>query len=135
MTPTIVCLVGLPGSGKSYLADNYRRRGFVIVEDPRKLIEITHAAKAVTATKAPGMVISDPHLCREPNRRLAEALFTEFGWPLVWIYFANDPDACRANVARRATTGDTRRVTTSIDLFSRNYRPPADARPVYRRDP
>jgi hypothetical protein len=46
------------------------------------------------------------------------------GYEVEWVYFENDPNKCRANVLRRNSAGDGRRVDGLIGTLSSIYTVP-----------
>lgn len=76
------------------------------------------------------MIITDPYLCIEKNRKIAEERFESRGFEISWIFFENDVKACEANYARRS--GGT---SSDIAWFSKQYEIPVnvDTKPVWRK--
>jgi hypothetical protein len=130
----VVLIAGLPGSGKTCLAETLVRQGFVLVDDPRGPEGYVRVRAALETGR--DVVVVDPMLCRADTRIAVEmqvrAAPTQPGSTrtVEWIFFANDPEQCRRNVARRA---DGRVVDPAIYNLSKVYRPPAgaDVRPVW----
>lgn len=120
---TVTLIVGLPGSGKSCLLSTYEG---LLLDDPRQIEEI----KRVIGQ--PKIVIADSYLCLEHNRKSAEQLFA--GYQIDWIFFENDPFACKENVKARMLKGDQRKVFGLIDILSPKYQIPPHGiiKPVWR---
>lgn len=127
----VVLIAGLPGSGKSRLAAEYGGRGFVVVDDIRD-----RESLALPLARNADVVVTDPNFCKPAARAAAESWIRTTN-PLanvVWIFFSNDPDQCRLNVARRKAQGDAREVEGTIARMASLYAIPADATtiPVWR---
>ena len=125
----IRCLVGLPGSGKSYQARLLAAQGWVVVDDPDPQIGLTRVDEAIASGN--NVVITDPHFCVTSVRDLADTYLKRSGAEVTWEFFENDREACRKNTARRA---DGRDVEATIRTYSRLYVIPVGAlvRPVWR---
>lgn len=114
----VICIVGLPGSGKTTLA--YR------MADDRADVTVIDDIRSQESLPAPDayavLIITDPWFCMESVRVSAEAtLRMRYGTAVEWIFFENDPAKALANVERRA---DGRLVTGLIAQLSRYYRVP-----------
>ena len=91
----ILFIVGLPGSGKSHLAqqincDNDDK--YKIIDDPRSFDQILPYVNQ-------DLIITDPALCFPQNRELAVQKISELNPDVKfdWIYFENDPETCLRN--------------------------------------
>lgn len=142
-------LIGLPGSGKTtYLAqrkeffgdalicDDYRKSGgsefaqSLYYED---LIEALSGGRDV--------VIADIAYCRKERleeavaevRQLARRLGIRL--KVEYLYFENDPEACKENILRRGRAKRVARELAFVDRTSSVYEipPSAKALPVYGR--
>ncbi len=115
-------LVGLPGSGKTYLGKTLPG---VLVDDPKSLGDLPQDDH---------LIIADPHLCKPHTRIRAQQILTTRGYTqFAWIYFENDPIKALANVERRQKAGDTRAVITFLKTLSPHYIIPSSvvARPIW----
>lgn len=121
---TIILIVGLPGSGKSHLADriNDDNNGkFTIINDPKDFKEIENLINS-------DLIITDPQLCFEKNRQRALEKIKSLNpdCKIEWIFFKNDPDKCLTNseVRNRASVisfKPTKKVESFIKNFSQYY--------------
>lgn len=123
---TVSILIGLPGSGKTTYINQFAPKYNAIFDDilsPEDVIRF----KNICIEFGGLIVIADCNLCNEKNLYVLEHILkNEIGREvkIEKIYFENNPDACRANVARR---NDQRNVEGSIANLSRIYSPPKDA--------
>jgi uridine kinase len=127
---TIILIVGLPGSGKSKLAnqinlDNHNK--FRIINDPKNFNEIKKHIDE-------NLIITDPYLCFEKNRQQAEKLIKKLNpnSKIEWIFFENNPKQCliNSNVRNRANTitfKPIKKVESFIKNFSQYYNPPENS--------
>lgn len=115
-------VVGLPGSGKTRYARGLGP-GWTVVDDPERPADLP--------ADFPGdVVITSPHFCQAESLAFAEAEVKR-RWPGIAVetaFFANDPEACRKNAARRPGKD----VDGLIVFLSRRYAPPAGTMPVWR---
>lgn len=120
MTKQATLLIGLPGSGKTYLGKNLT--GFFI-DDPKEKPELNHDK----------LVIADPNLCMENVRKKAISYLQESGYEVSFIYFENDPKQCLKNVENR---NDGRKVENTINILTKMYNIPKGITPlkVYQGD-
>lgn len=103
---TIVFIVGLPGSGKSFLGQELQKSfGGTFLDDPRGIEEVKQSLHTSDL-----VWIADPHLTRPHVRTTAtERLSAELaGTPfrLSWIYFENKPEQCIQNNVTRGREVD-----------------------------
>lgn len=115
----VIFIVGLPGSGKSHLAqkinsDNDGR--YRIIDDPRSFDQILPHVHE-------DLIITDPALCFPQNRELAVQKISEAN-PRVkfdWIYFENDPETClRNSELRNRELVRKGKSPRKVDSFIRN---------------
>lgn len=136
----VILIAGLPGSGKTYLAETIGEvRDANGVPDFHVIDDIGHVG-LLDSYLGLGLnaVVTDPNFCKTPTRELAEA-WIKSHYPtaeIEWIFFENNPDECRKNVARRVAEGDDRKVEGFIKLHSDSYVIPEghEVRPVYRQN-
>ena len=124
----VLLLVGLPGSGKTHLGNNYLESGWYFFDDPKSLEEIRSAIEMGLP-----VVIADPHFCLTNRRETAQKLLEAWGATVKCVFFKNEPVQCAKNVRRR---DDARKVFDTISLYTRNYEIPEGARQlsVWRPD-
>ena len=122
-----VLLIGLPGSGKTYIAQtDYVSRGYILVDDPTDLDEVRAGVATALAGGNPGVVVCDPHLTRAGTRAIALQVFPALGCTEVeCVYFENDPVKAARNLQHRADS----RGHISVEVFSRQYEIPAGVVP------
>ena len=111
----IVCIAGLPGSGKTVLANV-----FLTVLDQCKIVDdITDLSQLEKLGDIYNtIVIVDPWFCDKDVRDNANVYLSLRYNSVSWRFFANDPDACRRNVAAR---NDGRLVDDLITQLSKIY--------------
>lgn len=115
----ILFIVGLPGSGKSHLAQKINQENdgkYKIIDDPRSFDQILPFVDQ-------DLIITDPALCFPQNRELAIKKITEVN-PNVkfdWIYFENDPETClRNSESRNQELIQKGKAPRKVDSFIRN---------------
>jgi energy-coupling factor transporter ATP-binding protein EcfA2 len=114
----IILIVGLPGSGKTYLA---RTLNHVVIDDITSLNEIP---------KYGNFVITDVNFCDEIILKRAIDYF-KVNYPnheIQVLYFENNSVKARANVEYR---DDGRIVEGTIRRFEKIYNPPKNAIPIW----
>ncbi len=122
-----ILIVGLPGSGKTYLAKKMYKK--ILHEGKKKIYlydDICIGGKFQELKKhAPRenstIIITDPYFCQKETRsecvRSLNRMFGEVG--IKWIFFENNKEKCLNNVKSR--TGEHRKVDNFIEMLSRNY--------------
>lgn len=143
----IVGVVGLPGSGKSTLIEEYRTRGFQVFDDIGKDGNWNQHAQSILQAALHGDVVFSDILfcCRTPEAvdqvfhshshpfRGRDDFAQQLGEPIEWIFFENDPIQCLTNCELRAA-----QIPRNLDFeksliqaLTRVYEPPNTARPVW----
>jgi hypothetical protein len=121
--PQVICVAGLPGSGKTFYAENLQKRipnsilfDDVKIEDIEKIKEASDNFSTI--------ILTDPWFCDAACRRRAEKKLKEtLGENIIieWVFFKNDLAQCRENVKIR---NDGREVNGSLRRFSKIYEVP-----------
>lgn len=133
----VVLIVGLPGSGKSFLGREISvNEGYAFIDDASRTLDPDRdpALQLARYAKANGLVIADPLLCAEDGIVNARVILDRAfpGVPVRVICFENDPQACLHNVKARA---DGREVAELIRALTAVWRPrdlpDCEVRPVY----
>lgn len=108
----ITCLVGLPGSGKTWYATNVLKPD-VLVDDPKGFSDFP---KVLPADKH--MVVCDPLLCFQKcrDKSLLPIMYPEHD--IKYVFFENSPEKCKNNVEYRA---DGRYVDITARMLTKNY--------------
>lgn len=115
----IICLVGMPGSGKTFWANSFQPNKYVI-DDIKNLNQLPD--------KFENLIISDPYFCITSIRNKAnEILSKKYEIKVEWIFFENDKEKCKRNVQHR---NDGRKVFGLIDQLSTLYEIPSNINPI-----
>lgn len=128
----IMLIIGLPGSGKTYLAEKcYVPEGYALIDDPTDLGAVKAVVQGCLLTNTP-VVITDPHLCDAWHRGAAIGHLQKMVPDTVRIeavYFENDPDKAAANIKRRNRPG----APINVYQLSRGYTIPegAEVMPIW----
>jgi predicted ATPase len=121
----IIIIVGLPGSGKTYLCQEYRKKGYIIYDDPEGHYTIDTALAQVR-----DCVIAGPQCFTDDDRAKAEDYIRStrraVDAEIEWIFFENNPEKCLRNVVWR---NDGRAVIATIKLKSKQYTIPKGYEP------
>jgi len=90
-------IIGLPGSGKSFLAKDLQAKSIditVLIDDPVEL-------DLSELDNVDDLIITDPHLCNKEIRYNAIIFLELLGYKVECIYFENDVEKCVKNIAYR----------------------------------
>lgn len=114
-----ILIIGLPGSGKTFLGKRFEAKGFCLIDDPKDLAFLQQDKDKI--------VITDPHLCSEQNRISAIAKLKSLGYHVKALYFENRPDKCQKLIRYR----NDGRVVNGFGVF--NYVIPVGVKmiPIY----
>lgn len=132
----VTMIIGMPGSGKTYLAKELlHRHGGLLIDDLSQHVDEKYFA-IFCNTRASRIFITDPWAAMRPPEKITEKLRGWFGDDIevVFIAFENDVDACLANCVLR---NDGRIISrNTLEMISRAYNTALydDVRPVYGRD-
>ncbi|WP_154668185.1 hypothetical protein [Pseudoduganella violaceinigra] len=129
----VVAMVGLPGSGKSTKQGECTALGYTEYDDIGKNWDQLHQVRA-EASSGTNIVMSDIMLTQEAEKlKTQERLGPKL--PVNYVHFENNPKQCERNARfRKQTNGAERNLDWEIHLInqlSANYRPPANALPVF----
>jgi predicted kinase len=117
--PKVIAIVGLPGSGKSFLGKQIAREQNCLFVD-----DINVRTLPLVEENKGNIVITDVWFCEEKTRTRAAKMLNEIGYDEIeWIFFENAPDKCRKNVQRRA---DGRAVMGLIQGLTGKYTIPQE---------
>ncbi len=107
--PKIIFLVGLPASGKSIFMQDYHRQGIPAFDDfmkfsPRDFKKCRHLDSIRTHLVAGrDVVLSDVRLVDQCFRDEVLNGLKPIAFEAEWHCFANEPDQCLKNSAKRVT--------------------------------
>ncbi len=134
----VICVVGLPGSGKTYLTNLLSRSMHSIVVDDCSRATLDHngmqlvrdaikcAREMIDAGQPCQVIITDPFFCMDVVRQtVSKKLKGMDSVTIWWIYFENNPVKCRNNISLREKLGDNRNVLSSLEFFNKKYCPPS----------
>lgn len=127
LTPQLVAIAGLPGSGKSTLVREYAERGYVVFDDPGAEWDDNLVRIADELARGSRVVVAEIMFCTEEWRlRLENAVSA----PVHWRWFENNPWQCGVNCLYRLMVQlDDRPLMDMlyrIAELSPQYKPPAD---------
>lgn len=120
----ITLIVGLPGSGKTYLANQMKQEGEELIDDIKSVDQLPESGS---------MIITDPHLC-VPSTLDNALAFLKRRYPyhiFEIVFFENDLEKALANVERR---DDGRKVTAFATRLASIYNPPKDCIKIYSQN-
>ena len=123
----IIFLVGLPGSGKTYLGKQLESDSNIFIDDISKC-GLKLLQDALT-NNYKSIIIADCFLCKRSERILALNFLQNnyYSGEIEWIFFENNPEKCFRNVDKRA---DGRAVKGLIKHLSGQYIIPHDSKIV-----
>lgn len=125
----IIAIAGLPGSGKTTLAQKLAQElNAILIDDPD---DITVIISIITNSKDRNIVITDPYFCFASTREKVLKFFQLLNFEVEWLFFDNDPASCQVNHVRREGS-----ETLDIPWFSKQYVIPPGAKviPVWKND-
>ena len=111
----ITLIIGLPGSGKTFLAKKLGQEdGTIVIDDIVGIEQLPDNAQ--------NLIITDVNFCDETIlHRALHKLYQKYRNPDIrCIYFENNPEKCRRNVLYR---NDGRNVEGTIERFTKVYHP------------
>ena len=92
-----ILIIGLPGSGKTFLIkEKFSNGDYVVIDDPKDSLLISDMISV-----GRDLVIADAHLCDKLVRNSALCSLSAAGYEVSEIFFDNDPEKCKANIAFR----------------------------------
>lgn len=120
----IIVIVGLPGSGKTTLANKIKEvnKDYIIIDDPKNFsIDIEPHI-----VNGQNIILVDPNLCFDKNRDRLVELIKKLNpnIKIDWIFFENNPTKCLNNIHLRS---DNKNVKSFIKQFSKFYRMPENS--------
>jgi hypothetical protein len=112
-----IFLVGLPGSGKTFLGNKLSKKLNIPFFDDASMNWTLSQLKEIKGD----FILADVYLCREKDREAIKSL-----GKCRWIFFENNPEKCMKNVEYRA---DGRAVMGMIRTMSKIYTIPEGIKP------
>lgn len=102
MIERIILIMGLPGSGKTTLANAMAQEGNLVIDDygKRVLEDRLGVYGEIRAARPRRLILTDVMAVRSNPEAIRHTL-RYFGADVDIIAFENDPDACWANIERR----------------------------------
>lgn len=130
----ITFIIGLPGSGKTTLAESLVKEGVTLIDDFCVVVQAGEAPE-VLQNAGDKVVITDPKACLVKPQVILEKL-EGWGGPckVRFIAFENDVEACWNNIKAR---DDGRRISlTYVKNLAKSYDPKewGEVVPVYKVD-
>lgn len=128
----VVVIVGLPGSGKTELAEReYVPKGYLHLEDPSTFLTLKEVKEILKNSTRP-YVITDAVLCYSGFRDRLIEIFEELSLTRKWIFFENDPTSAMENQISR---GDNSERITNVWAMSQGYTIPSqNPLPVWKAE-
>lgn len=120
-----VLIIGLPGSGKTYLANTkYEPKCYVLIDDPSNNKSSSALMTYHLNDTSRNLVITDPHLCNTKNRNKSVEFIKSKGYEVECVFFENDEEKCKKLLKER----NDGRVIKSFKSFG--YKIPDDVIPL-----
>lgn len=116
----IKAFIGLPGSGKSFVINEYLNKdNFLVFDDPKNINEFPDFFDG-------DIIIADCHLCLEDVRsKFLEIITKKYPNHSIELnYFENNPEQCLINSLYRK---DGRKVSNTIKKYSAKYTIPENS--------
>lgn len=119
----VTIIIGLPGSGKSYLLDKIATNHTVLDDfvSPEKI----HMALSLRDD----VMMADPFFCEPDILKRAVEIVELYTSNIEYIYFENNKERAIANAENRG-----RGVKGLIHQLSATYKPPENARKIFQKD-
>lgn len=122
----VTFIVGLPGSGKTFLARSMQGCGVTIVDDYAAQIKETSRDAVVSFIRkcnTPNLVITDPMACLSTPEQITSVLKEHLGPDIevTFIAFENDLAAAWDNCVKRADGREIGRPY--VEMLSKHYDP------------
>ena len=119
----VTIIIGLPGSGKSYLIDKIARNHTILDDfvSPEKI----HMALSLRDD----VIMADPYLCEPDILKKVIKIVEIYTSDIEYIYFENNKEKAIANAENRG-----RGVKGLIHQLSTVYTPPENARKIFQKD-
>ena len=124
MNKSCLFIIGLPGSGKTFLGKKLsKERKALFIDDPKTFSNVES-----------DIVVADPSFCNPEIREKAKKIVESNGFTVEFLFFENDPVQCRKNVELRVSMGDFRKVDNAITVLTKIYVIPEKVNviPVYK---
>lgn len=128
----IYIYIGLPGSGKSFMAKQDREKlGGLLFDDGIEQLSLNHNKLKEAIINKSNVFIADPNLCFEDARLyvIGKIRAIDGNVEIKEIWFENNSAKAIDNIAYR---NDNRVVSAASirDYFSRNYKIPSNITPI-----
>ena len=127
-----ILIVGLPGSGKTYLAEHeYVSVGYHLIDDPKKPSDIQDGIAMAHYEGSVGVVVTDPNLTQPGNVNRAIKKLHNLGCSAVSVmYFENDWRKAERNLLWREQETLEHRGFINVRHFSQLYIIPEGLAPI-----
>lgn len=131
----ITFIIGLPCSGKSWLANKLSLGIIPIVDDDFEDTSfIQLLTKRYFSKNNPGYILTYPGLCEkrilDEELEFVNTCFDKHNPILEFIYFENNPLKCMKNLEHRMRSGDRRNVELTIKTLTTKYFIPQNIIPL-----